>query len=106
MKRAILMLAMLPLLLNAFAQNIKSPSVRNDKKNEIKLIKCFSKDMLEIMINSAGQLWIKTNTNSGFGDIKDIRAKAKDIIKSAPKGHIITVMEDEERGTPQKYLTK
>ena len=106
MKRAILMLAMLPLLLNAFAQNIKSQSVRNDKKNEIKLIKCFSKDMLEIMINSAGQLWIKTDANSDFGDIKEIRAKAKDIIKSAPKEHIITVMEDEEHGTPPKISDK
>ena len=100
------MLAMLPLLLNAFSQNNEKPNVRNDKVIEIKLIKCFSENMLEVKINAAGQLWIKTNTKSDFGDIKDIRANAKDIIKSAPQKHILAIVSDEEHSTPQKAINK
>ena len=106
MKRAILMLAMLPLLLNAFSQNNEKPNVKSDDNEEISLIKCYSKNLLQIMINAAGQLWVKTDANSGFGDIKEIRAKAKDIIKSAPKEHIIAVRTDEEHGAPQNISDK
>ena len=103
MKRAILMLAMLPLLLNAFSQNNEKPNVRNDKVIE----KCFSENMLEVKINAAGRLWIKTNTKSDFGgDIKNIRANAKDIIKSAPQKHILAIVTDEEHSTPQKAINK
>ena len=104
MKRAILMLAMLPLLLNAFGQNNKKPNVKSDDNEEISLIKCHSKNLLQIMINAAGQLWVKTNDRSG--EIKEIRANAKEIIKSAPKEHIIAVMTDEEHGAPQNISDK
>lgn len=104
MKRAILMLAMLPLLLNAFGQNNKKPNVKSDDKEEISLIKFHSKNLLQIMINAAGQLWVKTNDRSG--EIKEIRANAKEIIKSAPKEHIIAVMTDEEHGAPQNISDK
>jgi len=41
-----------------------------------------SRNILFVRINAAGQLWIKDEMNSGFGDIKELRQRAKDFVKN------------------------
>lgn len=41
-----------------------------------------SRNILFVRINAAGQLWIKDEMNSGEGDIKELRQRAKDFVKN------------------------
>ena len=41
-----------------------------------------SRNILFVRINAAGQLWIKDEINSGFGDIKELRQRAKDFVRN------------------------
>jgi biopolymer transport protein ExbD len=41
-----------------------------------------SRNILFVRINAAGQLWIKDEMNSGFGDIRELRQRAKEFIKN------------------------
>jgi biopolymer transport protein ExbD len=43
-----------------------------------------SRNILFVRINAAGQLWIKDEINSGFGDIKELRQRAKDFVRNEP----------------------
>lgn len=43
-----------------------------------------SRNILFVRINAAGQLWIKDEMNSGFGDIKELRQRVKDFVKNEP----------------------
>lgn len=41
-----------------------------------------SRNILFVRINAAGQLWIKDEMNSGFGEIQELRQRAKDFVKN------------------------
>ena len=41
-----------------------------------------SRNILFVRINAAGKLWIKDEMNSGEGDIKELRQRAKDFVKN------------------------
>ena len=41
-----------------------------------------SRNILFVRINAAGQLWIKDEMNSGFGEITELRQRAKDFVKN------------------------
>ena len=41
-----------------------------------------SRNILFVRINAQGQLWIKDEMNSGFGEIKELRQRAKDFVKN------------------------
>jgi biopolymer transport protein ExbD len=41
-----------------------------------------SRNILFVRINAAGQLWIKDEMSSGFGDIRELRQRAKDFVKN------------------------
>lgn len=41
-----------------------------------------SRNILYVRINAQGQLWIKDEYNSGFGDIKELRTRAKDFVRN------------------------
>ena len=41
-----------------------------------------SRNILYVRLNAAGQLWIKDETSSGFGDIRELRPRVKDFIKN------------------------
>ena len=41
-----------------------------------------SRNILFVRINAQGELWIKDEMNSGFGEIKELRQRAKDFVKN------------------------
>ena len=41
-----------------------------------------SRNLMYVRINAAGQLWLKDEINSGFGDIGELRSRVKQFVKN------------------------
>jgi biopolymer transport protein ExbD len=41
-----------------------------------------SRNIMYVRINAAGQLWIKDETTSGYGDLRELRQRVKDFVKN------------------------
>ena len=99
------------------ARRLPQPPENEDVKQEMKIKE---RNVMEVRLNAQGYLWIKDGVSSGFGDIRELRGRAKAFIKNEannpllpelhPKNiegigtvavtdkHVISVQTD--RGTP------
>ena len=99
------------------ARRLPQPPENEDVKQEMKIKE---RNVMEVRLNAQGYLWIKDGVSSGFGDIRELRSRAKTFIKNEtnnpllpelhPKNiegigtvavtdkHVISVQTD--RGTP------
>ena len=99
------------------ARRLPQPPEDEDVKQEMKIKE---RNVMEVRLNAQGYLWIKDGVSSGFGDIRELRMRAKAFIKNEtnnpnlpelhPKNiegigtvavtdkHVISVQTD--RGTP------
>ncbi len=99
------------------ARRLPQPPENEEVKEEMKIK---DRNLMEVRLNSQGHLWIKDGTHSGFGDVRELRQRAKAFIKNEtnnpllpelhPKNiesignvavtdkHVISVQTD--RGTP------
>jgi len=55
------------------------------------------RNVLNVRLNAAGNLWIKDGQSSGYGDIRELRQRAKDFIKNErnmphlPEKHVVNI---------------
>lgn len=99
------------------SRRLPQPPEDEEVKQELKIKE---RNVMEVRLNAQGYLWIKDGTGSGFGDIRELRQRAKTFIKNEannpllpelnPKNidmignvavtdkHVISVQTD--RGTP------
>jgi biopolymer transport protein ExbD len=59
------------------ARRLPQPPEDEDVKQELKIKE---RNVMEVRINAQGFLWIKDGTGSGFGDIRELRSRAKQFI--------------------------
>ena len=59
------------------ARRLPQPPEDEEVKQELKIKE---RNVMEVRINAQGFLWIKDGTGSGFGDIRELRSRAKQFI--------------------------
>ena len=79
-----------------------------------------SRNILYVRINAAGQLWIKDEMNSGYGELGELRARVKEFVKNEqnlsklPEKHVKNIdllkfgreyqyLKDEEKKAIREY---
>ena len=62
------------------ARRLPQPPEKDQEDSQIDIKE---RNVLNVRLNSAGNLWIKDGTGSGYGDIRELRERAKVFIKNA-----------------------
>ena len=61
------------------ARRLPQPPEDEEVKQELKIKE---RNVMEVRINAQGYLWVKDGTGSGFGDIRELRNRAKQFIQN------------------------
>ncbi len=61
------------------SRRLPQPPEDEEVKEEMKIK---DRNLMEVRVNARGDLWVKDGTHSGFGDIRDLRRRAKEFIKN------------------------